>query len=66
VIEWVYGGLLPYLQHITFDIHINTLSGESVAANGYCWKHKGAVLCAENIHGELNFPYGFSHTLVKF
>ena len=41
--------LLPFLSDVTSQVNIATFTGQTAAVDGYCWLHKGAVLCAEDL-----------------
>ena len=42
-------GLLPLLKDITRDVHVRSFSGKVAAIDAYCWIHKAAIFCAEEI-----------------
>ena len=42
-------GLLPLLKDITWDVHVRSFSGKVAAIDAYCWLHKAAIFCAEEI-----------------
>lgn len=42
-------GLLPVLKPITNTIHVSKYRGQKVAVDAYCWLHKAAYCCAEEI-----------------
>ena len=42
-------GLLPLLEKALRDINVNVLRGKRVAVDGYCWLHRGAHSCAEEL-----------------
>ena len=60
-------GLLPMLKEISEDIHIKSFAGQVAAIDAYCWIHRAASFCAEElILGietsrcvELNFIFHF-------
>lgn len=39
-------GLLPLLDPIATDVHIQAYAGRKVAVDGHCWLHRGAFGCA--------------------
>ncbi|KAL0050067.1 hypothetical protein WJX82_003781 [Trebouxia sp. C0006] len=42
-------GLLPVLKPITNTVHVSKYRGQKVAIDAYCWLHKAAYCCAEEI-----------------
>lgn len=42
-------GLLPVLKPITNTVHVSKYRGQKVAVDAYCWLHKAAYCCAEEI-----------------
>lgn len=42
-------GLLPVLKSITVQVHVAEYSGKKVAVDAYCWLHKGAYCCAQEL-----------------
>ena len=42
-------GLLPVLKTITQPVHVSKYKGQKVAVDAYCWLHKGAYCCAEEL-----------------
>ncbi|CAH0562377.1 unnamed protein product [Brassicogethes aeneus] len=42
-------GLLPFLAEATENTHISKFRGGTVAVDTYCWLHKGANACAEQL-----------------
>ncbi|CAO1315272.1 unnamed protein product [Diamesa serratosioi] len=42
-------GLIPFVEKATSQINISELRGKVVAIDSYCWLHKGAYACAEQL-----------------
>ncbi|KAL0027505.1 hypothetical protein WJX77_006538 [Trebouxia sp. C0004] len=42
-------GLLPVVKPITNTVHVSKYRGQKVAVDAYCWLHKAAYCCAEEI-----------------
>eukprot|EP00088_Acartia_fossae_P004576 TRINITY_DN1196_c0_g1_i1.p1 TRINITY_DN1196_c0_g1~~TRINITY_DN1196_c0_g1_i1.p1 ORF type:complete len:793 (+),score=169.99 TRINITY_DN1196_c0_g1_i1:75-2453(+) len=42
-------GLLPFLKNATRPVHVRELKGKTAAIDVYCWLHKGAFGCAEQL-----------------
>ena len=42
-------GLLPMLKDISEELHIRSFAGQVAAIDAYCWIHKAAILCAEEL-----------------
>lgn len=42
-------GLLPALAEITKTKHIRKYAGKKVAIDAYCWLHKAAYTCAQDL-----------------
>lgn len=42
-------GLLPMLREISEEVHINSFAGQVAAVDAYCWIHKAAIYCAEEL-----------------
>ena len=42
-------GLLPMLKEISEDIHIKSFAGQVAAIDAYCWIHRAAIFCAEEL-----------------
>ena len=42
-------GLLPMLKDISEEVHIRSFAGQVAAIDAYCWIHKAAILCAEEL-----------------
>jgi len=42
-------GLLPLLEKALRDVNVSILRGKRVAVDGYCWLHRGANSCAEEL-----------------
>ena len=49
-------GLLPVLKSVTNTIHVSKYRGEKVAVDAYCWLHKGAYCCAQElVEGQITY-----------
>ena len=42
-------GLLPGLSEITKNRHVRKYAGKRVAIDAYCWLHKAAYTCAQDL-----------------
>ena len=42
-------GLLPLVERAMRDVDVGVLRGKRVAVDGYCWLHRGAHACAEDL-----------------
>ena len=42
-------GLLPLVERAMRDVDVGVLRGRRVAVDGYCWLHRGAHACAEDL-----------------
>ena len=42
-------GLFPMLKEISEDIHIKSFAGQVAAIDAYCWIHRAAIFCAEEL-----------------
>lgn len=42
-------GLLPFLKSIQRPTNVSSYRGGTVAVDAYCWLHKGAFSCAQQI-----------------
>jgi exonuclease-1 len=42
-------GLLPFLKSIQRPINVSSFSGQTAAVDAYCWLHKGAYTCAQQL-----------------
>ena len=42
-------GLLPLVERALRDVDVGVLRGKRVAVDGYCWLHRGAHSCAEDL-----------------
>ena len=42
-------GLLPVLKTVTRRVHVSAYCGSVVAVDAYCWLHKGAYTCSNEI-----------------
>ena len=42
-------GLLPMLKDISEELHIRSFAGQVAAIEAYCWIHKAAILCTEEL-----------------
>ena len=42
-------GLLPLLSDICEDVHLKSFAGQVAVIDAYCWIHKAAIFCAEEL-----------------
>ena len=42
-------GLLPTVEDISKEVHINSFAGQVAVIDAYCWIHKAAILCFEQL-----------------
>ena len=42
-------GLLPYLRSIQRPLNVGSFKDQTVAVDGYCWLHRGAYTCAQQL-----------------
>lgn len=42
-------GLLQVLQPVSADVHIRSFANKAVAVDAYCWLHRGAYGCAQEL-----------------
>ena len=64
-------GLIPFVEKATSQINISDLRGKVVAIDSYCWLHKGAYSCAEQlVQGNKNerrhIDYCLKYMLLSF
>ncbi len=42
-------GLIPFLNKSSVKCNVSQFNGKTVAIDGYCWLHKGAFSCADQL-----------------
>ena len=42
-------GLLPLLKDIQVKTNVSNFKGQTVGIDAYCWLHKGAFACAQDL-----------------
>ena len=42
-------GLLPMLKEIAEDVQVKSFADQVAAIDAYCWIHKAAIFCAEEL-----------------
>ena len=42
-------GLLTALHNVTKYVHLSEFSGKTIAVDAYCWLHKAAFCCAQEL-----------------
>ena len=42
-------GLLPMLKEIAEDVQLRSFADQVAAVDVYCWIHKAAIFCAEEL-----------------
>lgn len=42
-------GLLQALKSVTAPVHVGSYRGHKVAVDAYCWLHRGAYCCAQEL-----------------
>ena len=59
-------GLLPVLKNVTQTVHVSKYKGHKVAVDAYCWLHRAAYCCSEEIcEGQYTDKYGLPSALVS-